>query len=181
MALGKLQQEPPFVCESPRLRIRRVTRGDAEFLLRQLTQPSWLRYIGDRGVASVADTERYIESRILEQYSALGYGMYVVQLKSSGEPIGLCGLVKREFLPDPDLGFSLLEAHWGQGYAVEAASAVMDHARQALGIDRLLAITTATNERSGKVLAKLGFRLDNDAFPTPQGERLRLYSTEPGQ
>lgn len=154
---------------------------DADFLLRQLTQPSWLQYIGDRGVASVADAERYIESRIFGQYSALGYGMYVIESKASGEPVGLCGLVKREYLPDPDLGFALLEEHWGQGYATEAAAAVVEHERQALGITRLFAITTVTNERSGNVLAKLGFRLDNDAYVTPQGERLRLYSSETGQ
>jgi ribosomal-protein-alanine N-acetyltransferase len=178
--MGKVQQQRTFVCESPRLQIRHMRLGDAEFLCRQLNQPSWLLHIGDRGVRSAADAERYIESRILEQYSALGYGMYLVQLKATGAPLGLCGLVKREFLPDPDLGFALLEEHWGQGYAVEAASAVVEHARRALGINRLLAITSATNERSGKVLARIGFRLDNDSFLTPQGERLRLYSAEAG-
>ena len=153
---------------------------DADFMLRHLTQPSWLQYIGDRGVASIADAQRYIESRIFGQYEALGYGMYVVESKATGEPVGLCGLVKREYLPQPDLGFALLEDHWGQGYAVEAAAAVVEHARRALGVERLLAITTASNERSGKVLAKLGFWLDDDAYLTPAGERLRLYSIDFG-
>ena len=152
-----------------------MTIDDAAFLIRQLTQPSWLQYIGDRGVRSAEHAERYIQSRTLEQYRTLGYGMNLVQLKSTGDPIGVCGLVKRESLPHPDLGFALLEDYWGKGYAVEAAAAVMEHARRVLGIPHLLAITTTTNERSGNVLTKLGFRLENDAYLTPEGERLKLY------
>ena len=91
--MDELQQQRALVCESARLRVRRMRLDDADFLLRQLTQPSWLQYIGDRGVASVVDAERYIESRIFGQYSALGYGMYVIESKASGEPVGPCGLV----------------------------------------------------------------------------------------
>lgn len=152
---------------------------DAEFLFRQLTQPSWLQYIGDRGVRSIEDAGRYIQAKTLAQYETLGYGMNLVQLKATGEPIGVCGLVKRETLPHPDLGFALLEEHWRKGYAVEAAAAVMEHARRVLGIARILAITTTTNDRSGNVLIKLGFRLENDAYLTPEGERLRLYAASP--
>lgn len=164
------------VCESERLCIRRMALDDAAFLFRQLNQPSWLQNIGDRGVRSIEDAERYIESKTFEQYRTLGYGMNVVQLKSTGEPIGVCGLVKRESLPHPDLGFALLDGYWGKGYALEAAAAVTEHARRVLGIPRLLAITTPTNERSGKVLTKLGFRLENEAHLTPEGEQLRLYA-----
>lgn len=67
--------------------IRRMTIDDAAFLFRQLTQPSWLQYIGDRGVRSAEDAERYIQSKTLEQYRTLGYGMNLVQLKSTGEPM----------------------------------------------------------------------------------------------
>ena len=164
-----------IVCESERLCIRRMTLDDAGFLFQQLTQPSWLQYIGDRGVTSPEDARRYIESKTLEQYRTLGYGMNLVQLRATGEPIGVCGLVRREYLPHPDLGFALLEDYWGRGYATEAAAAVVEHARRVLGIRHLMAITTTTNDRSGRVLARTGFRLENDAYLTPAGEILKLY------
>lgn len=164
-----------IVCESERLAIRRVLLEDAGFLVRQLNQPSWLRYIGDRAVRSVEDAERYIESRMLEQYRTLGYGMNVVQLKSTGEPVGVCGLVKRDALPCPDLGFALLEDYWGMGYGLEAAAAVVGHACQVLGMSRLLAVTTADNERSGRILVELGFRLWKESYRMDEGEEVRLY------
>ncbi|MGQ0619291.1 MAG: GNAT family N-acetyltransferase [Panacagrimonas sp.] len=171
-----MELESVIVCESKRLCIRRMTLDDAEFLFRQLNQPSWLQNIGDRGVRNIEDAERYIQSKTFEQYRTLGYGMNLMQLKSTGESIGVCGLVKREALPRPDLGFALLEDHWGKGYALEAAAAVVKHAQSVLGIPQLFAITTQANERSAKVLTKLGFRLENEAYPTPEGEKLRLYS-----
>src|SRR5690349_7590910 len=118
------------VCESARLVLRHATRDDAAFVLRQVNQPDWLRNIGDRKVRSVDDARAYVETRMLAPYQALGYGMYVIVLKATGEPIGMCGLVQRDYLPDPDIGFSLLQAHWGRGYALEAARAVVEHARK---------------------------------------------------
>lgn len=164
------------VCDSPRLRLRWMTLDDAPFLLRQLNEPSWHLNIGDRGVRTVEDARRYIQTRMLAPYRALGYGMNLVELKAGGAAIGLCGLVKREHLPDPDLGFSLLEEFWGYGYALEAAAAVLEHARRTLGLPRLLAITTPTNERSARLLEKLGFRLQEPEYTTPEGEKLRLYA-----
>jgi RimJ/RimL family protein N-acetyltransferase len=169
------EQVPVIVCESGRLRVRRMVLDDGEFLLRQLNEPSWHRHIGDRGVRNLDDARRYIETKTFEQYRTLGYGMNVVELRASGEPVGVCGLVKRAYLDCPDVGFALLEAHWGQGYAVEAAAAVVAHAHDALDFVRLAAITTLTNEASGQVLVKLGFRLEDERLRTPEGENLNLY------
>lgn len=165
-----------IVCESGRLSIRHFTPGDAEFLFQQVNQPSWIQNIGDRGVRNLDDAGKYIEARILSQYRTLGYGMNLLELKSGGEPIGVCGLVKRETLPDPDLGFALLEGFWGHGYALEAAQAVMKHAREVLGVGRVLAIATPSNERSARLLAKLGFQLDGTVRLAPDAETLKLYS-----
>lgn len=164
------------ICQSARLVLRRARRGDAAFLLKLLNQPSWIRNIGDRGVRTLADAERYVEARMLEPFRALGYGMGVIELKATGAAVGLCGLVKRDTLPAPDIGFALLDEHGGHGYALEAATALLRHAREALGMARLLAIATPSNERSARVLAKLGFRLQDTPHVTPQGERLNLYS-----
>jgi len=164
-----------IVAETRRLSIRRLTLADAAFLLRQVNEPSWLANIGDRGVRNLADAERYIQVRMLDPYAAHGFGMYLVERKPDGEPIGLCGLVKRDTLPHPDLGFSLLEEFHGSGYAFEAATAVMDHAAQ-LKLRRVLAITTPANRRSGKLLEKLGFRVEGSVGLVPDDEDLTLYA-----
>lgn len=166
-----------MICESQRLVLRLARPDDAAFLLRIVNQASWIRHIGDRKVHTLEDAERYIEARMLAPVRALGYGMYVVELKQAGLPIGLCGLVKRDTLPDPDIGFALLDEHAGQGYAIEAAAAVLRHARETLRFARVLAIVAPANDRSARLLVKLGFRLGDRPHMNPEGERLDLYTT----
>lgn len=166
-----------LVCESPRLALRRVTPDDAAFLLRQLNEPGWLEHIGDRGVRTLDDARRYIELRILAPYGRLGFGMYRVETRADGRALGLCGLVKRDTLPDPDLGFSLLEEYWGRGYAVEAGRAVMQYARDRLGLEKLLAIVTPGNGPSRRVLEKLGFAVQGQVRADPLESELILYAT----
>jgi RimJ/RimL family protein N-acetyltransferase len=149
---------------------------DAAFFLRLLNDPSWLENIGDRGVRSRPDAERYIRDSVQAPYQALGYGMYVVQLKSTAQPIGVCGLLKRDFLPGPDLGVALLPEFTGCGYAAEAARAVMWHAQRTLGLGRLHAIVKRGNHRSTKLLGHLGFR-HQGPFAIPEGAEVELYVT----
>jgi len=153
-----------------------VTPSDAAFLLRLLNEPSWLENIGDRGVRSCAEAEDYINKSIRAQFEAHGYGMYALQLRSTGMAIGICGLVKRDFLSAPDLGFALLSAYVGQGYATEAAQRMMSHSEENLGITRLYAITKPGNHRSVRVLERLGFRYQGPC-PVPQGVEVELYAT----
>jgi RimJ/RimL family protein N-acetyltransferase len=165
------------ICESERLVLRAARPDDAAFMLELLNQPSWVRNIGDRGVRTLEDAARYIEARMLAPLRALGYGMSVMERKSDGAAAGLCGLVKRDTLPDPDLGFALLDGHAGQGYAVEAAAAVLQHAREVLRLPRVLAIVAPGNERSARLLRKLGFRREGRPHVTAEGGSLHLYST----
>jgi [ribosomal protein S5]-alanine N-acetyltransferase len=161
---------------TPRLQLRAVALSDGSFFLRLLNEPSWLENIGDRGVRSIDDAERYIKNNIWGHYQGHGFGMYAVELKSSGVQIGICGLVKRDFLSSPDLGFALLPDYVGCGYATEAAARVLQHAREELGITRLYAITKPSNDRSARVLVKLGF-LHEGPYLTPRGEEVELYVT----
>lgn len=156
------------------MQLRKVALSDRSFFLRLLNEPSWLENIGDRGVRSIEDAERYIQNNIWSQYQSHGFGMYTVELKSAGLPIGLCGLVKREFLSAPDLGFALLPDYVGCGYAAEAAGSVLLHARNELGITRLYAIVKPGNARSVRLLDRLGFRYEGPQL-TPQGETVELY------
>lgn len=163
------------VLETPRLQLRYVALSDDCFIFRLLNDPSWLENIGDRGIRSQADAERYIRNTVLVQYQTYGYGMYAVQLKSTTQPIGICGLVQRDFLSAPDLGFALLPDYVGQGYASEAARVLLQHAQSELGIGRLYAITKGSNRRSITLLEQLGFRREGPCL-TPQGEQLELYA-----
>ena len=163
------------ILETDRLQLREVALGDAPFFLRLLNDPRWLANIGDRGVRCGADAESYIESRIWSQYRAYGFGMYIMELKSTAVSIGICGLVKREFLSAPDLGFALLPDYLGRGYATEAARSVVAHAKAILGIEKLYAIAKRSNERSARVLDRVGFRREGPCL-TEQGAELELYA-----
>ncbi|HST53730.1 MAG TPA: GNAT family N-acetyltransferase [Pyrinomonadaceae bacterium] len=165
------------VLETDRLILRRLSTDDAEFILRLVNEPSWLRFIGDRGVRSVADARAYILNGPLEMYSRLGFGLYLVELKEEGVSIGLCGLIKRDTLEDVDIGFAFLPEYWGRGYAFEAASAVMAYGRDALGIKRIVAITSADNDSSARLLEKLGFRFERMIKFSVDSEEVKLFNS----
>ena len=162
------------VAESPRLALRRLTLDDAPFYRRLLNEPSWLAHIGDRQVRTLEDAQAHIAANILVPYATHGFGMYLVQRRSDGAPLGLCGLVQREALPAPDIGFALLQEHEGLGYSREAAQAELWHAFCELQLARLLAITAPANLRSTRLLGALGFSFQG---MVPVGDRsLRLYA-----
>jgi [ribosomal protein S5]-alanine N-acetyltransferase len=146
------------VLTTPRLALERLTLADAPFILTLVNDPDWLRYIGDKGVHTLDDARRYLETGPLAMYARDGFGLLRVTLLESGAPIGMCGLLRRDTLPAVDLGFAFLPRHRGQGYAREAAAAVLEHAFGTLGVDRILAIVSFGNTRSEIVLGKLGFR-----------------------
>lgn len=144
--------------ETERLNIRRLALEDAPFMLAMLTDPSFVANIGDRGVRDLAQAGDYLRSRVLASYVDHGFGMFRVALRATDEAVGICGLVRREGLDGPDLGFAYLTGRRRRGYGLEAAWAIIHWAEDELGIDRLLAVTTRENEASAKLLAKLGFR-----------------------
>lgn len=150
------------IATTQRLIIREFTLADAPFVLQMLQTPGWLQFIGDRGVRNLGDAERYIDVKFLQVYAALGFGMYAVALKESAELIGMAGLVKRDHLAHADLGFALLPEYEGRGIALEAASAVLEFARETLQLDPLLAIVMPENSRSIALLQKLGFVFEQE-------------------
>jgi RimJ/RimL family protein N-acetyltransferase len=165
------------VAATERLRIRRLDAGDVAFLFRLVNEPSWIRYIGEKGVRSVEDARRYLEQGPLAMYGRLGFGLYAVELRATREPIGICGLIRRDALPDVDLGFALLPEYWRSGYAFEAATAVMAHGRTAFGLRRIVAVLSRDNDRSRRLLVRLGFRFERRIRLSPEDEELDLYAT----
>ena len=146
--------------ETPRLRLRTLTAEDAAFILELLNEPAWIRFIGDRGVRTLDDAREYILTGPAAMVARLGFGLLAVELKDGGVPTGICGLIKRDTMTEVDLGFALFERHWGRGYAYEAALAVLAHGRDVLKVPRVVALTDPANDRSGRLLEKLGFRFD---------------------
>jgi RimJ/RimL family protein N-acetyltransferase len=167
---------PVTMLETERLTLRYLTPTDALFMINLLNDPGWLRYIGDRGVHTREEAIRYIETGPMRMYAQYGFGLYLIQRTVNQEPIGICGLVKRDFLDDIDLGFALLERYQGVGYAREAASGVLHYAASVLKLTRIVAITTTDNDRSAKLLETLGLRFERMVIYPGETHRLRLFA-----
>jgi len=148
------------VLTTERLTIRQIDAGDAPFILELLNDPSFIRNIGDRNVRTLDDACEYIRKGPLASYERHGFGLWLVELKGEGAPIGMCGLLKRDMLDAPDIGFAYLPPFQSKGYGFEAARAVLDHARDTLRLPRVLAIADADNEPSARLLEKLGMQFE---------------------
>jgi ribosomal-protein-alanine N-acetyltransferase len=162
------------VIETARLVLRQLELDDAEFILELLNEAAFLRFIGDKGVRSLADAREYIRQGPIESYTRHGFGLYAVCLQD-GTPAGICGLVKRDGLADVDLGFAFLLRHCSRGYAVESAAAVLAHARRALRLRRIVAITTPENAGSIAVLEKIGLRFERMIKLPDHNLELKLF------
>lgn len=125
-----------------------------------LNSPSWIQFIGDRGIRTTEQARNYILSGPMEMYTQLGFGHYAVERKEDNAPIGICGLIKRDYLNDVDLGYAFLPNYWGGGYAFEAASAIVEYGKSHFQLPRIVAITMPNNYRSIKMLEKLGFQME---------------------
>jgi RimJ/RimL family protein N-acetyltransferase len=165
------------VLETPRLVLRWVTTDDAPFIFELLNEPSFLQYIGDKGIRSLEDARNYILTGPVASYQRFGFGLYLVLLKESGTPIGMCGLLKRDSLPDVDVGYAYRPPFWSNGYAFEAASAVLAHGREVFGLRRIVAITSPDNAGSRALLEKLGLHYEGTLSLSP-GQDTHLFAVE---
>ena len=169
---------PLKVLETDRLILRRLSVEDAEFIFRLLNEPSFLRYIGDKGVRTIADARDYILQGPIRSYERFGFGLYLAELKNDGIPIGICGLLKREALADVDIGFAFLPQFWKKGYAFESATAVMAYGRDVIGIKRLVAVTDSDNTSSINVLGKLGLRFERMIRMSDDAPEIKLFTSD---
>jgi RimJ/RimL family protein N-acetyltransferase len=167
-----------LVLSTERLNLRTVEAGDAPFYLELVNDPSWIANIGDRGIRTLDGARTVIEEGPMAMQARLGYSLYVVERRSDGAAMGLCGLIKRDILPDTDIGYAISPAYWGHGYAYEAAAAVVQHARGALALPRLLAITSPGNLASNALLRKLGLSLVEQVKLEGWDEDSNLYRLE---
>jgi len=166
------------VVATDRLVLRRLSTDDAEFILELLNEPSFLRFIGDKGVRTLDDAREYILRGPVDSYERNGFGLYLTVLKEGGVPIGICGLLKRESLEDVDVGFAFLPRFWSRGFAFESASAVMAYGRSALGLKRIVAVTDPDNDGSIRVLEKLGLRFEKMVRLSEDGPEIKLFASD---
>ena len=150
------------ILETERLVLRETTNDDAAFILDLLNQPSFKKFIGDRGVRTVEQASEYIATRFTKSYRDNGFGLYLIELKADATPAGVCGFVKRDSLPEPDIGFALLPQYEKNGYGFESAAAVMRYGKDILHLPRVLAITSLDNDNSAKLLEKIGFAFERE-------------------
>jgi len=158
-----------------RLHLRWLTEDDAALMLTIWNDPDFIRHVGDRGIRTETEARQAMHDGILKLYADLGYGPYLVESLDGGSPMGICGLFKRDHLDFPDIGYSLLPEFRGCGYALEAASAVMTHARDQLGLSQLKAIVSQDNAPSVRLLENLGMSFERVLRMPGEDEDVALY------
>ena len=164
------------IIETERLVLRHMKTEDAKFMLELLNEPAWIKYIGDRGIRIIEEAKKYIEDGPMTMYEEKGFGLYLVELKESEMPIGICGLIQRDFLKDVDLGFAIHSKYWGNGYACEAAQATLTYGTEVLGFQRIAGFTSLDNEKSAKLLLKLGMIEEGNIKFASTSEDVRLFA-----
>jgi len=164
------------ILETDRLVLRRLTLDDSAFILRLLNDPSFVQHLGDRSVRSLADAKQYILSGPIANYDRHGYGGFLVELKETHLPLGLCGLITRDTVDDVELRFAFVPESCSKGYAFESASAMLEYARSRLGLKRVVAITSQENVASINLLVKLGFYFDRMVRIPGEKHELKLFA-----
>jgi ribosomal-protein-alanine N-acetyltransferase len=129
-------------------------------------------------VRNADDAHRYILEGPVASYEQNGFGLWMVELKDSGLPVGICGLLKRDSLPDVDIGFAFLPAYRSRGYAFESAAAVLEYGRTEFGLRRIVAIVDPGNAGSLRVLEKIGMRFDRMIAVSEGAPEIQLLAIE---
>ncbi|MEM6720606.1 MAG: GNAT family N-acetyltransferase [Bacteroidota bacterium] len=163
------------ILETERLRLREFSLNDAEFVLELVNTPAWIRYIGDRNIRTPGLAEEYIQETIQKSYAKNGFGLWLMELKETNKPIGMCGLVNRESLDNVDIGFALLPKYVRNGYTHEAAKATLKYAKEKLKIDKIVAITDQKNVASIGLLNKIGLHFEKELQLT-ENDTVLLFS-----
>ncbi|EIV8661637.1 GNAT family N-acetyltransferase [Vibrio parahaemolyticus] len=161
-----------------RLILRLVSVDDAPFILELYNHPDFYRFVGDKQMRTDYEAVRYIKENMLRMEEKKGVSLLVVEDKQTKQPLGICGLVKRDILNAYDIGYGFLPSAYGQGFAIEAAKAVIEYAKQAMQLSQLVAITNNDNIRSISLLKKLGFEFERVEQQYDNGRTLELYTLQ---
>jgi len=166
------------ILETERLILREMNDDDAAFMLEIVNVPEFIKYVGDRGVRTVDDAVKYVNDGPVASYAEHGFGLWLVELRDTGEKLGICGFVKRDNLDDVDIGFGFLPRYWSKGYAYESAIAAMEYGRNTLGFARIIGVTSQDNKSSVRLLEKIGLKFER-MVQMAEGEReIQLFASD---
>jgi RimJ/RimL family protein N-acetyltransferase len=163
------------ILQTNRLILRQFTTDDAAFIVELLNSPGWIQYIGDRNIKTEEQAKVYLENGPIKSYEKNGFGLSLVALLD-GTPIGMCGIIRRDTLDYPDIGFAFLPKFVGMGYAYEIADATMQQAKEIWNLPTILGITLPNNISSIKLLEKIGLHYVEPYFYPESDEELMLFS-----
>ena len=166
------------ILDTERLTLRTIEPDDAAFYYELVNDPTWLEYIGDKGIRSIEGARTAIIDGPCVMQQVHGHSLYVMERKSDGKPLGLCGLIKRDSLPEVDIGYAIRPAYFGQGYTYEAAESVVAYARDVLRMKRLMGITNPANAVSIKLLGKLGLTFIEHKVLPPDNRPTNIYQLD---
>jgi len=162
--------------KTKRLALRQFALSDAEFIIELVNEPSFIQNIGDRGVRTFSEAEKYLKNGPISSYERNGFGLLAVTLNDTGQPIGMCGLIKSDALEDVDIGYAFLPKFWSKGYALESTQAMMKHAKDVVGLKRVVAIVDPANVRSIRLLEKIGMTFEKTVKLSEDDIELKLFS-----
>ncbi|MBK6266152.1 GNAT family N-acetyltransferase [Marivirga sp. S37H4] len=167
-----------YILETKRLRLRELTLDDVPFIVALLNSPGWLQFIGDRNVRNPEQAKQYLENGPLKSYKENNYGIWLVETKEEKNAIGTCGIIRREHLDHPDIGFAFLPEQMAKGYAYEMAHATLNYAKDKLKIFPILAIVVAENHKSISLLERIGLQFIKTFYLPGDKKELLLFSTK---
>ena len=174
--LVQMKIKHKIILETDRLTLRQFTIHDTDFIIKLLNSPGWLEFIGDRNIRTEEQARQYLLNGPIKSYEENGFGLSLVELKQNKIPIGMCGLLKRDYLENPDIGFAFLGENTGKGYAFEIAKATMNYAKHILKIPCVMGITLPTNKSSIRLLERIGLKFLKLTSPPTGTEELMLFS-----
>ncbi len=164
------------ILSTERIQMRWLSDDDSEFIIALLNDPAFIRNIADRGVRTTEDAVKYIK-KMRDNYQSQGFGFYLVE-SLSGEKMGISGIIHREGLTHPDIGFAFLPEYCGKGFAFESSFALKNLAQNEWGMKKILAIVSPGNTPSQNLLRKLGLRFDKLIRLTEKDDEVELFVWE---
>lgn len=165
-----------MLIETERLKLRKFSLNDTNFILLLLNEPAFIKNIADKGVRTIEDAKKYLTTGPLKSYEINGFGLWMIERKSDNQPIGISGLINRPTLDDIDIGYAILDKYSGKGYATEATLAAFKYGSHNLGLKRIVAVVKPDNILSIRVLKKIGLRFEKMIRLRKDAEEIKLFS-----
>ena len=147
--------------ESERLLLRNILPEDRDFIIRLWTDPEVTEYMG--GPRDISRMEEGVDNNIRKPFQE-EYDLWVLVEKSSGKPVGHCGLLSKdvEGISEVEVIYVISREYWGNGYATEIAGSLISYAFEEKKLESVIALIKPMNRASEKVAVKAGMKLEKE-------------------